>query len=86
MEQRHYEIFSVFDKWLGRRAREMEGTPGFRIIPVGEFPDGAPLHEDGSTEYDPRKPLVLFAVELSGKRAIAEWAKVTREFDALVSA
>lgn len=86
MPQREFEIFSVFDKWLGRKARELDGTPGFRIIPVSDFPEGAPLHEDGATEYDPKKPLVLFAVELSGKRAIDKWAKISREFDALVSA
>lgn len=81
-----FEIKSVFNKWLGRKARGLAADGIIEIIEVGDFPEGAPIHEDGSTEYDPRKPLVLFAVMLSGTRAKAAWAKVEREFDRMVSA
>jgi CO dehydrogenase/acetyl-CoA synthase alpha subunit len=80
-DRRTFEIKSVFNKWLGAKARELAGAGTIQIIEVADFPEGAPIHEDGSSEYDPRKPLVLFAVLLSGTRAKNAWAAVEREFD-----
>jgi hypothetical protein len=83
-DRRSFEIKSVFSKWLGAKARELAAAGTIQIIEASDFPEGAPIHEDGSTEYDPRKLLVLFAVLLSGTRAKTAWANVEREFDRLV--
>jgi hypothetical protein len=80
------QIMSVFDRWLAGQARKLAvGTPGFAIISVNDFPVGAPIHEDGSSTYDPRKPLAYFAVELSSKAAIDAWNGVSAEFDGVVA-
>lgn len=83
MAKRHYEIQSVFNKWLGMKARELAAAGTIKIIETHDFPEGAPLHEDGSTEYDPMKPLALFAVELSGAKAVNAWNAVIRDFRTL---
>ncbi len=83
MAKREWEVQSVFNKWLGMRARQMAKDGVLEIIEAKDFPKGAPIHEDGSTEYDPMKPLVLFAVSLTNRRAINEWNEVLREFDDL---
>lgn len=83
MTKRQYEIQSVFNKWLGRQARELAKNGVLKIIETNDFPEGSPLHEDGSTVYDPMKPLALFAVELNGYKAITAWNAVLREFDRL---
>jgi CO dehydrogenase/acetyl-CoA synthase alpha subunit len=75
-DRRSFEIKSVFNKWLGAKARELAAAGTIQIIEANDFPEGAPIHEDGSSEYDPRKPLVLFAVLLSGTRAKTAWANV----------
>lgn len=81
------QITSIFNKWLGSRARELAASnPGASIIEFNEFPEGAPIHEDGSTEYDPRKPLVLFALRLRTRSAKNAWAAVCADFDAQVPA
>ena len=85
-KQPELEIESVFCKWLGRKARELAAQDKIKIIEVDDFPKNAPIHEDGSTVYDPMKPLVLFAVMLPNKTAIRTWAKVVRERNKLVSA
>lgn len=85
MAKREWEVQSVFNKWLGMKARQLAKDGVIEIIEAKDFPEGAPIHEDGSTEYDPMKPLVLFAVSLSGRRAINAWNVVLREFDDLRS-
>lgn len=82
----HHEIESVFSRWLAGKARELEAAAKLTIIPVGEFPEGAPIHEDGSSEYDPKKPLVFFAVECRGKRQCDAWAAVVDEWKAMLAA
>jgi hypothetical protein len=80
---KQYEVASVFNRWLAGRARELEAAGLVTIIPVKDFPKGAPIHEDGSTKYDPKKPLAFFAVECSGKRQCAAWAAVVGEWEAM---
>lgn len=76
------QIISVFNKWLGMKARELIKTePGASIIDFSDFPEGAPIHEDGSAEYDPRKPLVLFALRLKTKKASKAWNEICADFD-----
>jgi len=84
MTKREFEIQSIFSKWLGTKAREMAANDEIKIIEYRDFPEGAPVHEDGSTEYDPRKPLVLFAVMLNNAHAIKKWNVVLREHDELI--
>ena len=79
----NFQITSVFNKWLGMKARKLAADGTIKIIEHLDFPEGAPIHEDGGTEYDPQKPLVLFAVLLTTKKAIAAWNAIEREFDAL---
>ena len=86
MAKREFEIQSVFSKWLGMKARELQKAGVIEIIETRDFPEDAPIHEDGSSEYDPMKPLVLFAVKLSSRRAINAWNAVLREFDQLIAA
>lgn len=81
-----FEIESVFCKWLGAKARDMAARGEIQIIETKDFPEGAPIHEDGSTEYDPMKPLVLFAVQLNSKAAIQRWNSVVRERNQLINA
>lgn len=76
-----YEIYTVYARWLAGRARELEAAGKIEIIPIRDFPDDVPIHEDGSTEYDPRKPLAYFAVECRGKRSCDAWDAVVREWD-----
>lgn len=85
MAKREFEIQSVFSKWLGMRARELAASGTIEIIEARDFPEGAPIHEDGSSVYDPMKPLVLFAVKLNGRKAINAWNSVLREFDRLIA-
>lgn len=71
---RNHQIQSIFNPILARRARALaEQHRHVRIIEVKDFPDGAPIHEDGSSVYDPRKPLVYFAIELRSAHAIKAW-------------
>lgn len=66
-------IESVFCRELAREARKLEAQGRIEIIPVSEFPEGAPLHEDGSGVYDPRKALALFAVYCRSNDEIFGW-------------
>lgn len=75
------KIQSVFSKWLAREARHLESKGMCKIIPVSQFPEGSPLHEDGSSVYDPMKPLVYFAICLRNKSEISAWDKICHEFD-----
>ena len=78
---RVYEVASVFSRYLAHRARELEAAGLVTIIPVKDFPKGAPVHEDGSTEYDPKKPLAFFAVECRSKKSRDAWAAAVGEWD-----
>lgn len=86
MAKRVHEIQSVFNKWLGMKARELAGQGLIKIIKSSDFPKGAPIHEDGSTEYDPMKPLVLFAIQITDTKGKRAWDAVLREFDELQAA
>jgi hypothetical protein len=86
MAKRETQIVSVFCKWLGRAARELAAENKLAIIEASDFPKGSPIHEDGSTEYDPMKPLVLFAVYLRSPSEIRRWNGVRRARDAFMRA
>ncbi|MDP4023723.1 hypothetical protein Q8W71_13890 [Methylobacterium sp. NEAU 140] len=83
MPQREPLIESVFSKFLGHRARKLEADGLAEIIPTGSFMGIAPVHEDGSVDYDPRKPLALFAIKIVSETGRARWAADCREWDAL---
>lgn len=74
---RRHKIESIFSPILAREARLLAANHReVRIIPVRDFPMGAPIHEDGSDTYDPRKPLAYFAIELRSQRAIDRWTAI----------
>lgn len=76
------EIISIFNKGLGRLARELAlKTPGITIVHMADFPEGVPIHEDGATVYDPSKSLVLFALMLEGPGALAAWHSALAKFE-----
>jgi len=76
-----YERQSIFNYGLAVDARKLARDGVINIIESNDFPDDAPIHEDGSTEYDPQKPLVYFAVELRDQRATDAWNAVLKTFD-----
>jgi hypothetical protein len=85
--QRNHQIQSIFHPWLARKARELAtSVPGFSIISTCDFPVGAPIHEDGSSTYDPRKPLAYFAVELTSEMAVSKWSYTCEEIDRMIKA
>jgi len=74
---RNHQIQSVFAPGLASEARLLaESHRHVRIIPLKDFPAGAPIHEDGSSEYDPKKPLAYFAIELRSQHAIDRWTAI----------
>ena len=77
------DIRSVFAHFLAVKARELVAakTPDFTLILRGNFPKNVPIHEDGSTEYDPKKKLVYFAVCMTSDAAVKAWEAVEAEFD-----
>jgi len=86
MTLRNFKIQSIFSKWLGRKARDLAAKGEIKIIETADFPEGSPIHEDGSTDYDPRKPLAFFAVFLDNQKAIKTWREVCNEYDRLFDA
>jgi len=84
MAKHNFEITSIFSKWLGAEARELATEGVIKIIETEDFPDGAPIHEDGSSVYDPKKPLVLFAIQLSTEDAIRRWNAILHKHSKLL--
>lgn len=85
MTKKYPYIQSVFCKFLGREARKLARDGVVRIIEYKDFPEGVPIHEDGSTEYDPMKPLVLFAVSIQTPEAAEAWEKVLTEREVIIA-
>jgi hypothetical protein len=66
-------IQSIFARPLASKAREMAEAGLIQIIPTKDFPEGAPIHEDGSSVYHPAKALVYFAVQLRTRAELDGW-------------
>lgn len=76
----------VFSKALAAKAIWLARQNALLIIEPKDFPAGVALHEDGSTEYDPKKPFVIFAVRVSSWEGHREWQDAVEAYNAEVTA
>jgi hypothetical protein len=79
-------IEPVFSKLLARKAIALEQAGALVIIQPEHFPEGVPVHADGSTVHDPKKPFVIFAVRVSNWEGHRQWQDAVDEHNKMIEA